>query len=184
MFSGLGRLEGDYQIHLNEEAVPYALSTPCRIPLPLTDKVKDELERMEKMRVISKIEKPTDRCAGIVVVPKPNGKIRLCVDLTKLNEGVCRERHILPSVDHSLAQLNGALVFTKLDASCEFWQIPLAQESRELTTFITPFGQFCFNVLPFRINSGPEHFQRGMAQLLEQLRGVICRADDILMWRK
>ena len=60
VFSGLGRLEGDYQIRLNEEAVPYALSTPRRIPLPLNDKVKDELERMEKMGVVSKIEKPTD----------------------------------------------------------------------------------------------------------------------------
>ena len=153
MFSGLGRLEGDYQIHLNEEAVPYALSTPCRIPLPLTDKVKDELERMEKMRVISKIEKPTDRCAGIVVVPKPNGKIRLCVDLTKLNEGVCRERHILPSVDHSLAQLNGALVFTKLDAGCGFWQIPLAQH------LSPPLADFVLMSSLLELTQGPNIFK-------------------------
>jgi len=146
VFSGLGRLEGDYQIRRNEDAIPYALTTPRCVPITLTDKVKEELERMEEM-VISKKEKPTDWCAGIVVVPKLIGKIRICVDLTKLNAGVCRERHKLPSVDQSLAQLNGALVFTKLDARCGFWQIPLAQESRELTTFITPFGRFCFNVL-------------------------------------
>ncbi|KAL6483174.1 hypothetical protein MHYP_G00080460 [Metynnis hypsauchen] len=181
VFTGLGRLEGDYRIRLREGAVPYALTTPRRVPIPLTEKVKEELKRMEEMGVISRIEKPTEWCAGIVVVPKPNGKIRLCVDLTKLNESVCRERHILPSVDQSLAQLNGARFFTKLDARSGFWQIPLAQESRELTTFITPFGRFCFNVLPFGVNSGPEHFQRRMSQLLTGLKGVICHADDVLV---
>ena len=65
---------------------------------------------MEKIGVITKISEPTEWCAGIVVVPKPNGKIRICVDLTKLNKSVCRERHVLPAVDHVLAQLSGATV--------------------------------------------------------------------------
>ncbi|KAL6459873.1 hypothetical protein MHYP_G00316320 [Metynnis hypsauchen] len=130
VFTGLGRLEGDCHIRLREGAVPYALTTPRRVPIPLTEKVKEELKRMEEMGVISRIEKPTEWCAGIVVVPKPNCKIRLCVDLTKLNESMCRERHILPSVDQSLAQLNGAQFFTKLDARSGFWQIPLAQEKQ------------------------------------------------------
>lgn len=78
VFTGLGRLEGNYQIRLKEDAVPYALTNPRRVPIPLTEKVKEELKRMEDMVFISKIEKPTEWCAGIVVVPKPNGKIRLC----------------------------------------------------------------------------------------------------------
>ena len=53
---------------------------------------------MEALRVITKIEEPTEWCSPIVVVPKPNGKLRICVDLTKLNTSVCCERHILPSV--------------------------------------------------------------------------------------
>ena len=48
---------------------------------------------MEKMRVISQIEKPSDWCAGMVVVSKHNGEVRLCVDLTKLNESIRRETH-------------------------------------------------------------------------------------------
>ncbi len=116
MFTGLGRLEGDYCIRLKADAMPYALTTPRRVPFPLENKIKEELERMEQMGVISRIERPTEWCAGMVPVVKPNGKIRICVDLTKLNEAVCRERHILPSVEQSLAQLNGATIFTKLDA--------------------------------------------------------------------
>jgi len=69
---------------------------------------------MEAQGVISKVDQPTDWCAGIVVVPKPNGSLRICVDLTKLNTNLRRERHILPSVDHTLAQLTGATIFTKL----------------------------------------------------------------------
>jgi hypothetical protein len=68
---------------------------------------------------------------------KANSRVRICVDLTRLNESVKRERHPLPAVDQTLAQLAGAKVFTKLDANSGFWQIPLSPESALLTTFIT-----------------------------------------------
>ena len=100
LFQGLGSMEGAYHIKLQPDAEPFALSTPRRIALPLLPKVKQELERMEKMGVISKVNGPTDWCAGMVVVPKAAGGVRICVDLTRLNRSVCRERHILPAVDH------------------------------------------------------------------------------------
>lgn len=111
LFTGLGLMTGEYKIRLKPDSTPYAITTPRRVALPLMPKVKDELERMQSMGVITKINEPTEWCAGIVAVPKPNSKIRICVDLTKLNESVCRERHILPSVDHTLVQLSGATVF-------------------------------------------------------------------------
>ena len=103
-------------------------------------------------------------------------------NLCRLNQNVCRERHVIPSVDSNLAQLSNASVFTKLDANSGFWQISLAKESRHLTTFITPFGRFCFNHLPFGITSAPEYFQRKMPQLLEGLEGVVCMMDDDLIY--
>ena len=93
------------------------------------------------------------------MVPRPNGSVRICVDLTKLNQSACRERHILPSVEQMLAQIGNAKVFLKLDANSGFWKIELAPESAKLTTFITPYGCFCFNRLPFGITSAPDHFQ-------------------------
>jgi hypothetical protein len=116
-----------------------------------------------------------------VVVPKRNGKVRICVDLTKLNESVQRKRHILPSVEQTLARIGGAKHFSKLDANSGYWQIELDPESAKLTTFITPFGRFCFNRLPFGITSAPEHFQRRMTEILGDLEGVICLVDDILI---
>ena len=79
-------------IQLKEGAVPFALTAPRRVAIPLMERVKAKLQRMEKLGVISRIESPTDWCAGMVVVPKPNKRVRICVDLTKLNENVRRER--------------------------------------------------------------------------------------------
>ena len=94
---------------------------------------------------------------------------------------MCRERHILPSVKQSLAQTGGAKYFTKLDANSGYWQIELDPKSAKLTTFITPFGRFCFNRLPFGITSAPEHFQRRMAEILGDIPGVVCLVDDVLV---
>ena len=108
LFTGLGSLEGEYHIELEPDSVPFSLSNPRRVAIPLMQKVKKELEAMEASGIISRVEQPTDWCAGMVVVPKQSGKIRVCVDLTRLNQSVKRERHIMPSVEQSLAQLGGA----------------------------------------------------------------------------
>ena len=108
---------------------------------------------MEAIGVIAKVDQPTPWCAGMVVVPKKSGAVRICVDLKPLNESVLREVHPIPKVDDVLGKLAGATVFSKLDANSGFWQIPLAAKSRLLTTFITPFGRYCFNKLPFGISS-------------------------------
>ena len=181
LFRGLGKLKDTYQIKLREGATPFTLTTPRRVPIPLLPKVKEELQRMENMGVITRIDEPTEWCAGMVVVPKPSGRVRICVDLTKLNESVCRERHILPSVEQTLALIGGAKHFTKLDANSGYWQIELDPESAKLTTFITPFRRFCFNRLPFGMTSAPEHFQRRMTEILGDIPGVVCLVDDIFV---
>ena len=79
VFKGLGKLSGSYTIKLKEGATPFALTTPRRVPIPLLPKVKEELRRMENMGVITRIDEATDWCAGMVVVPKTSGKVRICV---------------------------------------------------------------------------------------------------------
>ena len=113
-----------------------------------------------------------------------NGKVRICVDYTHLNQAVKQERHILPTVEHILAQMSGATVFSKLDANCGFHQIRLTEDSKPLTTFIMPFGRYCYNRLPFGINSGPEHFQMQIHRVLENQPGVACIMDDMVVYGK
>ena len=73
-------------------------------------KVKAEIKRMERLGVISRIEEPIEWCAGMVVVSKSRGKVCICVNLTRLNHSVQRERHILPAVDQTLARVTGTTV--------------------------------------------------------------------------
>ena len=119
-----------------------------------------ELCRLESEGIIEKVTHPTYWCAPMVPVGKSNGKIRICVDLKKLNDSVKREQYMLPNLDDIAPDLKGAKVFSKLDASSGFYQIPLDQESCSLTTFITLFGRYCFKRVPFGLSSAPEIFQR------------------------
>ena len=86
VFSGLGNLGDEYCIKLRDGAVPYSLFTPRNVDIPLRDKVHKELEQMEAMGMISKVSQPTEWCAGMVVVPKRSGEVRICIDLKPLNE--------------------------------------------------------------------------------------------------
>ncbi|KAL7846654.1 hypothetical protein SRHO_G00216340 [Serrasalmus rhombeus] len=180
---GLGLVQQPYTIKLKPGVKPVSLKAPRRVPLPLMGKVKQELQRMEKLGVISRIEEPTEWCSGMVVAPqKDKDEVRICVDLTPLNEAVCREKFILPSVDQTLGMLSGAKFFSKIDANMGFWQIPLTKDCAHYTTFITPFGRYFFNRLPFGISSAPEHFQNQMVKVTEGQEGVVCHMDDVLIW--
>ena len=79
LFQGFGKLEGEYTIKLQEGAEPFSPMTPRRVAIPLMPTVKAELERMERMGVISSVEEPMEWCAGMVVIPKAQGKVRICV---------------------------------------------------------------------------------------------------------
>lgn len=150
--------------------------------MPLIQKVKEELERMEASGVIERVTQPTDWCVPMVPVIKPIRQVRICVDLKRLNENIKRERFMLPTTDEILAKLTGAKVFTSLDAASGFWQIPLHPESSQLTTFITPFARFYFKILPFGISIAPEIFQRKMQELLYGLEGVQVYMDDVIVY--
>lgn len=70
VFQELGVLGEEYRIKLKEGATTYALHVPHNVPIPLRPKVKEELNRMERIGVVSRVEKPTDWCAGMVVSPQ------------------------------------------------------------------------------------------------------------------
>ena len=91
---------------------------------------------------------------------------------------------MLPYLEDISPKLAGATVFSTLDASSGFFQIPLDKESMKLTTFITPFGRYCFTRVPMGISLGPEVFQIKMKQLLEGLPGCEVIMDDAIVYGK
>lgn len=84
---------------------------------------------MIHLGVIEPIEEPTEWCSGLVLSPKPNGIIRMCVDYIRLNKYVLREIHPMPNTENVLGQIGEAKYFSKMDANHGFWQCELDQES-------------------------------------------------------
>lgn len=187
LFKGLGKLENfEYNIKITSNAEPFAVETPRRVPMPLIETIRKEIKRMVEKGVIEPIEEATPWCSPMVAIHKPNGKVRICTDYTQLNKYVIRERYQLPTVEEAMSKLQEAQVFSKLDCSSGFWQVQLSKESRLLTTFITPFGRYVYNRLPFGISSGPEVFQRTLRNIFDKngLEKVLIHADDILITGK
>ncbi|XP_054257475.1 uncharacterized protein K02A2.6-like [Macrosteles quadrilineatus] len=175
-------MKGEYKIEMKENAVPYAISTPRVVPIPLKTKVKEQLDDMLEKGVIVPVEHATDWCAPMVVCAKKGGGVRIWVDLSKLNNSVKRRFYPIPKIELSLAEIAGAKYFSKIDANSGFWQLNLAEESQDYTTFITPFGRYKFRKLPFGITSAPEEFQRRMSKALEGAKNCLVHIDDCLIW--
>ena len=168
-------------IELADNAVPAAVTTARGVPLPMMKDVQEELKRMESSGIIQSVTEPTDWCAPMVPVKKPSGGVRICVDIKELNRSVKREVYPIPTFEQLSSQFAGSSQFSKLDASSGFFQMPLSEESKPLTTFLTPFGRKMFCRLPMGINLAPEVFQRKMEEMLRGLEGVICYMDDIVV---
>eukprot|EP00731_Ephydatia_muelleri_P019117 Em0011g1157a len=180
LFEGLGNLGEPFDIRLQPGARPYALFTPRNIPIPLRQRVRQELDKMLLLGVISKVDIPSPWCAGMVVVPKKNGDIRICVDFRPLNSSVLRE------VTHyqRWMRLWPCLPVQEYSAN---WMPTVGfgrSPCQNGPIFITPYGRYCFNKMPFGISSAPEHFQKRMSRILEGIEGVVCQIDDILVFGK
>ena len=138
-----------------------------------------------KHQIISPVTKPTPWINSMVVVPKKNGTLRICLDPRDLNRYIQREHYQLPTIEDIATWLDKAKVFTVLDVRSGFWHVKLDDPSSLLTTFHTPFGRYRWLRMPFGISSAPEVFQRKMHELIEGLKGVEVVADDFVvrLWR-
>ena len=181
LFEGLGCLPGKVKIKLQDDAQPVV--EPCRkVPFAQHEELKKELERMESLNVIQRVEEPTEWVNSMVIVTKPNGNLRICLDPRNLNKAIQREHFKLPTREEIMSNFAGAKIFTKLDASSGFWQLQLDDESSKLCTFNTPFGRYRYLRLPFGISSAPEIYHRTVHNLFEHMKGVDTSIDDIIVW--
>lgn len=143
--------------------------------------MKNELDEMLKLDMIepsnSKWNNP------IVLVPKKDGTIRFCLDFRKLNVVSKFDPYPMPRMDDLIERLRTAQYLTTLDLCKGYWQIPLGEQSKELTAFKTPFGHFHFRVLPFGLHGAPSTFQRMIDHILRGTEAFAAAyLDDIIIF--
>ena len=127
-FGELGCLPEVHHINLKLNVIP-VVHPPRRIPYALRDKLRDQLQRMEKLDIIEKISEPTDWVNSLVIVSKPNGKLRICIDPRDLNRAIKCQHFLLLLAENLFAQMSAAKYFDKRDMSNAYWQIRVDEES-------------------------------------------------------
>ena len=142
-FKGIGRFPGKYKIQLHHDTHPM-IDAPRKCPIAICPKVKEHLDKIGCLGMITHVDEPTDWISSITYVQKANGKLHLCLDPNNLNEAICHDHHKMPTVEEVTHEFAHSHFFTKLDASHGYWSIILNQDSTLLMTFNSPFGRYCF----------------------------------------
>ena len=175
---GVGLLEGQYHIRLDERIAPVQHAPRC-VLVPLQEELQRTLADQTQQGIIAPVQRPTPWISSMVIVPMKNGTLRTCLDPQDPNRAIQREHYPLPIIEDVATRLHGARVFTILDVSKGFWH-ELDEPSSFLTTFHTPFGRYRWKRMPFGISSAPEVFQQRIHKLIEGLQGVEVIADDFM----
>ena len=186
LFDGIGKMK-DFQVHLHIDlSVPPVTQPHRQIPFHLRKKLDTELDKLERQGIIEPVDGPTPWVSPLIVTPKPKNpdEIRLCVDLRQPNRAILRERHITPTIDDLIHDLNGATVFSKIVLNSGYHQVELAPESRYITTFSTHRGLRRYTRLNFGTSSAAEVFQDAIQQVLSGIEGARNVSDDIIIFGK
>ena len=179
VFEGLGKLKG-YQLKLHQDdSIPPVAQPLRRIPFSRRQKVTEKLKQLEELDVIEKVNGPTSWINPLVAVEKPNGDIRICLDMRQANRAILREKHPVPTVEETLQEISEAKVFSKLDLNMAFHQIELHPDSRDVTTFAAPDGLYRYKRLFFGVNMATEKFQQLIWQILKDCPGAYNLHDDV-----
>jgi ribosomal protein S14 len=171
------------EVHLDIDPSVRPVQMPLRrLPEPIKEKVRLELEQMCRDGVIEPVHEPSAWISALLVVTWTDGCIRLCLDPKPLNKALLRSHYRMQTIDDILPLLAKAKVFSTCDAKNGFWLLKLDTDSSKLTCFETPFGRFRWLRMPFGVKPAPELFAAKMHKALRGLNGVACIADDILTY--
>ena len=141
--------------------------------------IKQRIEEMQQQGVIQ--PSSSAYAAPIVVRPKKDGRLRLCVDYRALNEVTIPDKYVLPRIDDIISSIRGN-VFSSLDLKEGFWQVPVHPDTRPLTAMATPWGLYEYCRMPFGLKNAPPTFQRLMNEVLRGLDKVRVYLDDIVVY--
>jgi len=146
--------------------------------MALRETLDKEIDNMLAMGIIE--ESTAAYASPVVLVGKPDGTKRVCVDYRKLNCVTVFDPEPMPTAEQIFAKLSGDRFFSKFDLSKRYWQVPVREEDRDFTTFICHRGLFRFRVMPFGLVNAPSTFSRLMRRVLRNSMNIDNYLDDVL----
>ena len=164
-----------------QEAQPVR-QRPYRVPETKRQQIAKEVQKMLLSNIIQPSASPWS--SPVLLLEKPNGEFRFCVDYRRLNEKTKKDAYPLPRIDETLDALGNAAWFSTLDLQSGFWQIPMKGADMEKTAFATHNGHWEFRVMPFGLANAPATFQRLMDLVLSGLHWTHCLVylDDVIVF--
>lgn len=168
------------EIALKEDAYPIFCKANV-VPYGLRSKVEDEIKKLCNEGVLVPITR-RKWASPLVVVNKPNGTIRLCVNCKRtINKFLISEHIPIPRMDDIFANMSGWRVFCKIDLMGAYLQVEVSERSREFLTINTHIGLYQSTRLVFGLKTAPQIFNGIMCEILKGLKMVHVYFDDILV---
>ena len=144
--------------------------------------LKDEVDRLIRAGFVREVNYPA-WVSNPVLVPKPDGRWRSCVDFTNLNEAYPRDSFPVPRIDQMVDAIAGHELLNLMDAYSGYNQIPMFHRDEEHTAFITNQGLYCYKVMPFGLKNAGATYQRLVNKIFAELLGISMEVyiDDMLV---
>jgi hypothetical protein len=133
--------------------------------------IKQNIDKLLATRFIQPIEEPT-WLSPIMVMPKKNGKLRICVNFIKWNMATKKNPYLLPFFDEVLNIIIGYEAYLILDGYSGYHQIFMTLEDRYKTNFVIDWGIFVWMEMPFGVKNGPLTFERVIKNVFRVLRSI------------
>ena len=159
-------------------------NNPYRISKRESDIMEQEINQYLQLGLIRISQSPWS--SPVLMIRKPDGGIRFCIDCRKLNSITVKDSYPLPRIDDLLDVLGGAEYFSSMDIASGYWNVPMHEDSIEKTAFSCKFGLYEWVVMPFGLTNAPAAFQKLMDQVLMNLKWKICLVylDDCVIFSK
>jgi hypothetical protein len=167
-------------IELTDDFVPYYVNGAHPIAYADRPEVKQILDDLLAAGIIARVIEPSEWAAPLVVLRKSDGKLRVCVDHTKLNRYVRRPSHPVRPRDAVSEIDSDAVYFSCFDAVNGYFQIPLDEASQHLTVFMTPWGRYKFQRASMGFCCSSDEFNRRADAAFGHLSNTVRVVDDLL----
>ena len=178
-------MHGDpLQINVDEGAKHVASHTPIPVPIHWSAEVKAQLDRDERLGVIERVPSGTDTtwCHRMVIVPKKDNTPRRTINFQPLNAVAKRQtHHTLPPFEQ-VSRVPPGVFKTVMDAWNGYHSVKLSEESKDLTTFITPWGRYRYVTMPQGYLAAGDAYTERYDRIISAVKNKTKCVDDSLLW--